>query len=569
MKFASAGFKCAAIAGLGLGLLAPSLALAAETIPKEAVDQLTSQADTFLEESRRTPAKPEVPVQISGEDGGPAVPASPSGGASFTLKEVVFEGNTLLTAADLARFTAPSVGTEVSFDSLKKICDDITAEYRRLGYTTSGAYLPPQKIAGGVVKIAVIEGKMGRFLVEGNRHFASDLYLQNMTLQAGEPFRYTDLDNDIYFLNQKPDRSAQAYLVPDPDHPDRVDVTLKAREVSPLHFYYDLNNRGTKLTHRLRHGTGFLHNNITGHGDTLSGSFQFAEEGALAGGSGSYALPFDRTGTTLRLSGGVTDTMLVKHLKPFEVKGESLSLSAEVAQSLIRTRTSSLEAVFGYDHKNSESLIDDFRTGIDRTRIIRGGSQITLRDGGGATSANFDANKGIPDLDASEESFFYLSGGVTRIQRLTQELTLTLRARGQWTDDSLPSLEQYRVGGMYSVRGYAESDSSGDSGFDATAELTAPLPTLSGNAPVFFGGMPRPWSEALKVAAFVDGGAVFLRERDSDTTVAGRRLAGTGVGFVMNLNDNWSGRVDLGFPIGDEAVGNENWQTHFSMKFAV
>lgn len=565
-KRVASGFVLLTLAA-GLVFLAARPAFAANEVPQEAVNQLTSQADNFLEENRRPEPKAEVPTQITSSEKDSPVPASEGGTTSFDLKQVLFEGNSLLSSADLDRFAAPYLNRRVSFDDLKKLCDEITAEYRRLGFTTSGAYLPPQKIANGVVRIAVIEGKMGKFTVEGNKHFASEVYLGSMTLQPGDPFRYTDLDNDLYFLNQRPDRSAQAFLVPDPDHPDIVDVTLKAQERFPLHVYYDLNNRGTKLTHRLRHGVGFSHSNITGNGDSLSGSLILAEEGAITGGAGSYELPFVQTGTTLRLSGGQTRSMLVKHLKPAEVKGDSLNLSMELAQTLVRSRTALLEGVFGFDHKDSETLIDDNRTGIDRTRILRGGPQLTLRDASGATSAQMDVNYGLPRVNLSTESFLYLNGNVSRVHRLGQALLLNLRARGQWTDDSLPSLEQYRIGGAYSVRGYPESNSSGDTGFDASAEITAPLPLLPGNAPVFFGSSaPRPWSEALRIAAFIDGGAVYLRERDTDTTASGHRLLGTGVGFRVNLNENWNCQVDLGFPIGDDSTDVDNWQTHFSMR---
>ncbi len=141
---------------------------------------------------------------------------------------------------------------------------------------------------------------------------------------------------------------------------------------------------------------------------------------------------------------------------------------------------------------------------------------------------------------------------------------LILRANGQWTNDTLTSVEEFRAGGAYSVRGYPESDVVGDYGYNFSAELNTPVPFL-----------PKDWDipyakkkvgDTVRLVAFVDGAQTFFRERAATTTVKDSFLLGAGLGIRVNLDTNASLQLDFGWPIGDDSSEKNRIQTHLALK---
>lgn len=478
------------------------------------------------------------------------------------MKKVILEGNQVFSTAELEKYYAGAIGREISLAELKAVTEAITAHYRSRGYMLSIAYLPPQKIEDGTVRIQVLEGKIGQIRVEGNRHFSENVYQEAITLRGDRVFRYHDLENDLYALNQNPDRFATAYLVPT-DRPDTFDLALKAVETWPFHAHYTFSNTGTPLTHRGRHYADMTHNNLTGRGDSLNASFAMATEGALTAGSVFYLYPIQRTGTALQVIASHVRTHLIGPLKPDNVRGKSWSVSPGLTQNFIRTAAQTLDAFIGLDVKDSKTEVDGFKVNYDRTRVLRTGPRWTLRDSGGRTRLAADANIGLPDFmeglesvdpDASEPNsggeFTYYTIDASRVQRLPFSSYLLLRGEAQWTDDHLTSSEQFRAGGASSVRGYAESDSSGDYGYNASAELNLPIP----------------WSQALRAVVFCDAAKTFLRDRTTDDAVKDRFLLGAGFGLRFDFGEHFSLRCDLGFPVGDKSADSQNPHAHIFVR---
>jgi len=79
----------------------------------------------------------------------------------FVLERVEISGNTVFSDGQLAAALPATAGDRVFIEDLLAMADAITALYQEAGYITSGAMLPAQDIAGGVVRIEVKEGTLG------------------------------------------------------------------------------------------------------------------------------------------------------------------------------------------------------------------------------------------------------------------------------------------------------------------------------------------------------------------------------------------------------------------------
>ncbi len=456
------------------------------------------------------------------------------------------------------------------------LADKITEACIVAGHTTSQAYIPPQKVMDGVVTIKILEGKIGKIRVEDNRYFREEVYLDAIRLKPGSVFAYKDLESSLYYLNQKPDLKVKSYIVAG-ETPETSDIVLKAEERSPTHAYYAFNNRGTRLTHRQRHEIHFDNNSMLGYGDVLNTGFSMAEEGAFDALFVAYEFPIERTGTTLNLETSYVTSRLVGDLASQKITGKNISIFPSVTQNLVRSRKFMLDWLLGFDYTDSKSLADGDRISFDKMRVLKTGPRMTFQDAGGRTLLSADVDWGIPDILAGSEEndsnvsrvnssgdFTFYTAGLSRIQKLPESMYAVLRTNGQWTNDTLTSVKEFRAGGAYSVRGYPESDALGDYGYNFSAELNAPLPFL-----------PKDWEiprfkkkagDAVRMTVFLDGAQTFFKERVLETTVKNSFLLGAGFGIKVNLADNVSLQLDLGWPIGDDSSEKNRVQTHISLK---
>jgi len=548
------------------GALSSRALRAADETTQAAARETTSPAETFAREREREAPKFEEKPQIVSEEEKEELTVEDTG-PFFTLKRIKIEGNTVFAEKGFEKMTNGFLNRKTSFLDLRKLAKQITNDYRLNGYITSRAYLPPQQITDDTVTIRVMEGLIDRVWAEGNKFFASHLYTRALRIPKDKPFRYQDLENSLYFFNQRPDRIARAYLIAG-EKLGTSDIILKAEETFPVHLSYEFNNRGTKLTHRARQLVHLDDNNLLGHGDILNATYSFAEQGAFGGGAWNYMLPFDETRTQLHFDGSVVKSFLVKNLKPFEVKGESLTMVPGITQSFVQTPAFTFDGYAGFEFKDSKTLIDDLKTSFDRLRVLKIGPRFTWQDPQGRTFLNGDFHWGIPDFLGSNDEvadnasrpnaggeFIYYTANIARLQRLPWQSFLLLRAGGQLSPDNLPSPEQFRIGGAYTVRGYPESDSVGDYGYNASAELNIPSFFFPKEWEIPF--QKRKWRDTIRWVGFVDGGAATFRERSFEGEVKNRFLLGTGFGVRVDLGRMFSLQLDLGWPLGDKSTDED------------
>ncbi len=549
-------------------------ALAAQTPDAETKKDLVFQAERFAEEAKAPPSTAETTTEIIAEEEKPETPQKDS--VKFLVKKIRLEGNQLFDESDFREILAKFEDRRTSLEELKSLTQAITNHYRAYGFTTSRAYLPPQKMTGETLNVKIIEGKIQKVTVEGNKYFASAVYEDAIHLRQDRIFNYLDLASDLYFLNQKADIRAKAYLMAGED-PATSNIVLKAKEIQPLHAFYELHNRGTKLTHRARSTLRLDHNNLTGHTDTLNTALSLAEEGAFTAGFFSYATPLEDERTTLRLSGSAANSMVVKHLKPLEVKGEYLGLTPGISYAFIRRLGFQLEGLLSFEIKDSKTLVDDFKVDFDRLRIVNLGAQFFWQDASGKAVLVPQLHWGIPDFLGSSDSvdalasvpgtggeFLYYTATAIRIQKIPGPSLVLVKASGQWTDDSLPSPEQFRAGGALSVRGYPESDAAGDYGYSLSAEWQWPAAFIPEGWLVPFSDIK--WRDALRILGFLDSAKTFTRDRVLTTDVKDRFLLGTGVGIRLDVDRYFSLQTDWGFPLGDRSTDNDRSIFHVSLK---
>jgi len=166
-------------------------------------------------------------------------------GPKVLIKTIKVEGATLIKEKDIQNITSQYEGKELSLFDMQKIADLITDEYRKKGYLTSWAYIPPQTIKKGVLIIRVIEGKAGSLKIEGNRYFRTSLLKKKLNVQPGKPLDYSNLQRSLTYINEHPDRFARAVLRPGKE-PGTTDIIIKVKDRLPIHVGFEYDNFGSR-----------------------------------------------------------------------------------------------------------------------------------------------------------------------------------------------------------------------------------------------------------------------------------------------------------------------------------
>jgi hemolysin activation/secretion protein len=228
----------------------------------------------------------------------------------------------------------------------------------------------------------------------------------------------------------------------------------------------------------------------------------------------------------------------------YGVAGHSTTTSLKLLQSLIiRPRiqfTTSMSADYITSRLKSQNqpLTDTLARTLDLT------ANLDLLDAHGVWSFSDTLTWGN-FMQSGTHGFLKYDSSFVRMQNLWWGLTGLVRVTGQTNALSyLPTVEQFQVGGVATVRGYPEGRQIGDRGYTGTAELQIPSMFRRER----FLGLPL--KRRLKEDVFFDTGAVYDSYRTSGRSPGDDRyLTSVGGGFILSLSKYLSGRFDWGVPL--------------------
>ncbi len=499
-------------------------------------------------------------------------PAAQPGGKAFELKAIRITGNESIPESELQEEVSSWIGRRLTFSDLQIISSQLKEYYRDKRFIAAYVYLPPQKVANGVVEFRVIEGRLGQVRIEGNKWFSERVLRRALGLNQGDVIYFQDLNEGLGDLNKNPDVKARAVLKPG-EQPKSTDILLKVKDKFPIHLSTEVNNLGTDNTGNTRWGVGVAHNNLLGQMDQLNTRFQLGS-GAWAVGT-RYSVPVGPHKTQLGFSYSRSAVDLGGDFRDLNIKGDASTYGIDILQPFWRNSFLKTALNLGFDFKSVQNKILGVKAGKDELRILNTGFNLEETDRYGKTYSPHTFHFGFSDFlgasDVHESAatrantggqFFIYRTSLIRYTRLPAGITHTFRADAQFTPDRLAPSEQFRLGGAFSVRGYSEGDYLADYGAFFTNEFYIPT--------YFF---PKDWvvpyskeqlRTAIQLVGFFDFGAGAVEnalpgERKNKT------LAGAGGGLRVHLFDRIYGRFQWAGRLGDRAADNVNHAFYYGI----
>ena len=157
------------------------------------------------------------------------------------VREIRITG-TRLSANELANVAAPYLDRELTAKDLDSRFLCMTLLYVNNGYVTSGAVLPDQSIADGVVRYQIIEGRLTGVEVTGNRWFRSSYLQKRFNLDAGPPLNINALQERLQlFLEDPRIQRLNADLKPGVTRGEAI-LDVRVEERTPYKLYTEYNN---------------------------------------------------------------------------------------------------------------------------------------------------------------------------------------------------------------------------------------------------------------------------------------------------------------------------------------
>jgi hemolysin activation/secretion protein len=365
--------------------------------------------------------------------------------------------------------------------------DSLERFYHELGYPTVLVNIPEQTVSDGIVKFQVIESKIKRVWVEGNKYFTMAHIKKKLpSVVPGKILYLPDVRKDLARVNQTPDLKVSPLLIPGKEL-GTINVGLKVEDSLPLHGSLELNNRTTHDTTDLRLNGSFRYDNLWQKGHSIGVQFQVSPQDAneVKMASASYTMTTPWNQDHLLLGYFIWSDSETASGDGFDVIGDGMIAGFRYMMSLPGQGRYSHNISLGTDWKDFNEEVEG-----DTTPIAYMPFTVAYSASLGDTAGRTDFSAGLNFLfrewfvnDTGEfenkrygstGNYIYLTAGVERRQKLPKNFSLFARFDGQASGQPLISNEQYNAGGVNSVRGYMESEMPGDNAVHGTLELFSP-----------------------------------------------------------------------------------------------
>lgn len=448
------------------------------TVPAAALAQSTPDAGSVLRqiEGDRRPALPPEPAP----ELAPAPPPLESiGGATVTAAAFRFAGNTLLSSAELEQHVAAFVGKPLDFAGLQNAAIAAATAYRDAGWVVR-AYLPRQDVTSGVITIQIVEATFGGVRFEGAPERAATDRLGRIVERAqpvGAAVNAAQLDRSLLLINDLPGVTATGRLAAGRGDTE-TDLVVAVEDGPLVSGNVALDNAGARYTGESRViGTASLDNRL-GLGDR-------AEALLLSSRGSNYArlafdLPLGSRGWRLGASASHLDYEIVTdEFAALDAHGTSTSVGFDASYPLVRSRLTNLYldldvAKRRFDNRFGGATATDYSSQTTAVGLM--GNRYDRLKGGGVTAYGVTLVGGTLDLDGSPNqaadalttrtagSFGKVMLTASRLQTLTDRVSLFGSVERQIADGNLDSSERLYLGGSQGVRAYPESEAGGSEG---------------------------------------------------------------------------------------------------------
>ena len=450
--------------------------------------------------ARDDAALPDLGAQDTGSD----VPPLPQTDGSIRIGGVLIDGAGALDQSIFARAIEPVIGSSASREELARLTQQIAQIARDNGYIFASAYIPPQKLELGLLRITLDPGVIDEVRIVGSDNLEVRELLDRL---VGRQLTRDFIERQILLCNDIPEISVGKTSFMRADGQRILEVNV--REVGNYQRL-SADNYGSDSFGPVRARLDLQFRALADDSDILYLSARTVPDDPkeILSLSANYALAVGTDGTRIGAAASVSDTEPGGRRAGSGITGNSQYATIYASHPLKRSADASLWLNTEADYLSIEQQRSDILLQRENQVTIAVGLSSNVKLLGGRLRSGGEVRQGLAILGTTRGSDPLASrsdgDGVFTLGQIYTSWTgglfgdtsMRLLASGQVASRPLFSSQELSIGGVYSVRGYDFSERSGDNGAVGLVELRQDFDD------------DIPFLKRMQLYAFFDGGYV-------------------------------------------------------------
>lgn len=443
------------------------------------------------------PAEPFAPA--------PNAPDNEDPKGTFRVGSVLIESSADLNHAIFEKAIEPFLGTEASSADLARLAQEIAAAAQSSGLPLAYAYVPPQMVDLGIVRVILTVGAIDDIRIEGSSNKA---LLGLLSVLAGKVVLQAELERQLVLANDLPAITVNSaeFVV---ENGRRI-LVVRVEEEPESRIRFTVDNSGSRSIGPLRGRMVLDTSAWLNDSDAMSTMIQTnpVDPDELLGASIAYSIGVNRRGTRVSALLARSQSQPGSH-RDFDTQEiKSQYMSAVINHPLRRLRGSSAWLEGQIEYVSIEQEFQDTMMASDTLVALSASLASSMKLHNGWLRSGVQVRQGLgsfgadpPDAALSsrpdaDHEFSSARAWINWAGNPSGNLVLRLAMSGQLASDPVPLSEEITLGGAYIGRGYEPYVLSGDQGLLASAELGYEF------------AEPASWLDRIEPYAFVDGGWV-------------------------------------------------------------
>jgi|GEM_PF-859461 len=503
-------------------------------------------------------------------------PKVPEG--SYKFESVRIVGDKLLSDKAIKDIADRYRGQPLDAKQLQQMMVEITAACHAGGWITSRADFAGIS-SDGVLSVWIIANRIGKITVQGNRFFSKEVMMERLDLNSGDIFNLNDLQYGAFKISKNMDRKAKIDLAYSKDD-QLTDIMINVKDKPPMHLTMEMDTYGSWFIKQNRYRVIAIHNNLTGHDDSIQLKMQWADNSAHELMDFSYRLPLGNR------------WWWEMYFMPYKAEDYFYGLEgvhkrawktySYMHYNFVDKPKKSVvgEIGFVYKHINWEKPLGTVQAEDHFSGFLLG-VDMDFVDSYGRTIITDDFEVGIPGLFGATEDGVnecsvpgadgkYVRNHIVlaRRQKLFEGFEFLFKSHAQCGSGALTGVNAFSIGGFFGVidmRGYPRAQAYGENGLSFSSGFAF--------APYF---LPKDWKVPGSVATFYKSTQFFtlidwatvsklkpeLSELEPQDDAKSVTLYSAVAGVQMMLPEAFLFRLEFGWPLSDlEPTDGKDYHT--------
>jgi hemolysin activation/secretion protein len=405
----------------------------------------------------------------------------------------IFDGNKVIPTEILDRVAEPYAHRRLSIAQLEELRQKLTHVYIDRGYVNSGVLLEDDFLQNGIVRFQVIEGRVQGLRTSGLGGLLPS-YLRQRLVREGEVLNVNALQERFQLLLSDPLFSKVNARLEPGERPGLATLDVDVTRARPWELSVYANNHRPPSIGTRALGIAGTVRNLSGAGDTLFASAETGLDDEVLFNRPQYDISWTapivyRTDLLLRYEYG-SSSVIEEPLDSLNIDSRFESYEAGLSHALVDSPARRVSVGVNFNRrKNSTDLLGipfsfvaGEPTGTSTVRATRFQQDWIERWESQALAVRSTFSWGQTNTIASTDPavapqrFLVWLGQANFVRRVLQNgANVSMRGTVQATQDRVVPLEQFTLGGVFSVRGYIENQVVRDRGYNASIEFRYPI----------------------------------------------------------------------------------------------